>query len=209
MEQGIAFCPHCSAPQIRVIVAEPVPVPAVLPDPSMQAALPASQTVPVLALPMKWSQAAKPCALAALIAAVAMVCRLVVPLIAVVGAGFLAVAFYRRGALGATIRAGAGARLGALCGAFCSAMTSVLAAARIIVLHEEGEIRRMLLDLLQQNASRYSDPQSLATLDFLRTPAGLVFMMAFLMIFGFFLFLFLATIGGAIGGALLGRRDKR
>jgi len=210
VEQGVAFCRACSAPQIRVVVAEPAATPADSPDSAMipDETLPASQTVPVLALPMRWSQAVKPCALAALIAAVAMVCRLVVPLIAVLGAGFLAVAFYRRNTLGAAVRAGAGARLGALCGAFCAAMTAVLAALRIILLHEEGEIRQMLLDLLQQNAARYPDSQSQATLEFLRTPAGLVFMMAFLLIFAFFMFLFLATVGGAIGGAVMGRRDK-
>ena len=27
VEEGIPFCPHCSAPQIRVVVAEPAPPP--------------------------------------------------------------------------------------------------------------------------------------------------------------------------------------
>src|SRR5437763_1728658 len=74
-QEGVPFCPHCSAPQIRVLVAEPTPSPlAFAPAIAVQDSdvLPASQTVPVLALPMQWSQAAKPCALAALVAALLM-----------------------------------------------------------------------------------------------------------------------------------------
>jgi len=211
VEEGIPFCPHCSAPQIRVVLAEPVPSAGIaggtttLPG---SGSLPASQTVPVLALPMQWSQALKPCALAAMVASVAMVLKLMAPLIAVVGAGFFAVAFYRRNSPGVVVRAGAGARLGALCGLFCSAITAALGALRVAVLHEGEEIRRVMLDVVQQNAARYSDPQFQPTLDFLRSPAGLVLMMVFLLIIGFLIFLFLGTLGGALGGVILGRSDR-
>jgi hypothetical protein len=209
VEQGVPFCPHCSAPQIRVVIAEPAPPPLAFAAASQDSAvLPASQTVPVLALPMQWSQALKPCALAALVASAAMVLKLVAPLIAVVGAGFFAVAFYRRNCPGVMVRTGSAARLGALCGLLCSGMTAVLAAVRVIVLNETGEIRRTMLDSLQQAAARYSDPQVQPTLEFLRSPTGLVFMMAFLLIFAMLTFLLLGTIGGALASATLGRRDK-
>src|SRR5437660_12730883 len=68
MEEGRPFCPHCSAPQITVMLSEPVPAAATMPDagglPMESSTLPASQTVPVLAVPMQWSQALKPCAIA-------------------------------------------------------------------------------------------------------------------------------------------------
>jgi hypothetical protein len=210
VEQGIPFCPHCSAPQIRVVIAEPLPQPLAYAGPSMKdsAVLPASQTVPVLALPMQWSQAVRPCTLVALVASAAMVLKLMAPLVAVVGAGFFAVAFYRRNCPGVLVRAGSGARLGALCGLFCAGMTAVLEALRVVVLNEVGEIRRMMLDSLQQVAARYSDPQAQPTLEFLRSPAGLVFMMVFLLIFVFLTFLLLGTLGGALGAATLGRNDK-
>lgn len=210
VEEGTPFCPHCSAPQIRVVITEPAPMPAVLAaaTASGSTALPASQTVPVLALPMQWSQALKPCALAALVAAVAMVLKLVAPLIAVVGAGFFAVAFYRRNRPGVVVPAGAGARIGALCGLFSSAMTAVLGALKVIVFHETGEIRRTMLDAIQQTGTRYSDPQFQPTLEFLRSPAGLVLMMVFLLIIGFLIFLLLGTLGGALAGAILGRSDR-
>jgi len=212
VEQGVPFCPHCAAPQIRVVIAEPLPAPAAFAEPSVTSqgavALPASQTVPRLALPTQWSQAVRPCAAAALIAATAMAFKLVVPLIAVVGAGFLAVAFYRRNSPGAMVRAAAGARLGALCGLFCSAMTAVLGALRVAILHEGGQIRQVWLDLVRQSAARYPDPQSQSTLEFLRSPAGLVFAMILLLICVSIMFVLLGAVGGALGAALLGRRDR-
>ncbi len=209
VEEGVPFCPHCGAPQIRVVIAEPPAVLAVAADGAAGAtALPASQTVPVLALPMQWSRAVKPCALAALISALAMVLKLMVPLIAVLGAGFLAVAFYRRSNPDIALRAGAGARLGALCGIFCSGMTAVLTALRVAILHEGEQIRNILLEGIRQTAARYPDPQFQASLDFMRSPAGLMFMLAGVLFVGVLLFLVLGTFGGTLGGALLGRRDK-
>lgn len=212
VEEGNPFCPHCSAPQIRVVIAEPPPSTSASADPASNlpgsAGLPASQTVPVLALPMQWSQALKPCALAALVAAVVVVLQLVVPLIAVFGAGFLAVVFYRRGAPGIPLRGPSGARLGVMSGFLCFGMTAVLGALRVVVLHEGHEIRRQLLDWIQQTAVRYPDPQYQPSLEFMRSPAGLVFIMAFILIFAFLTFLALGALGGAFGGVLLGRRDK-
>ena len=211
VEEGVPFCPQCSAPQIRVVIAEPVPAPLAFASATLlqdAEVLPASQTVPVLAVPMQWSQAVKPCAVAALVASVVMVLKLMAPLIAVVGAGFFAVALYRRESPGVIVRPGMGARLGALCGLFCSAMTAALVALRIAVFHEGQEVRRMMLEAIQQNAARYSDPQFQPTWEFLRSPAGLVLMIFLLLIFGFMIFLFLGTLGGALGAAIVGRRDR-
>jgi hypothetical protein len=209
VEQGVPFCPHCSAPQIRVVIAEAAIAGVGLSD----AALPSSSagatpSVPMLAISSPWSLAVRPCALAALIAAVGMVCKLVVPVIAVIGAGFLAVAIYRRNNPTAVLRAGIGARLGALCGLFCSAMTAVLGALRVLALREGGEIRKTMLDVVQQSASRYSDPQSQSALEFLRSPAGLALFMIVLLIFGCLMFILMGTVGGALGAAVLGRRDR-
>jgi hypothetical protein len=210
VEEGIPFCPHCSAPQIRVVIADPAlsPAFAAAPAPQESTVLSASQTVPLLALPMQWSQAMRPCALAALVASVAMILKLVAPLIAVVGAGFFAVALYRRNNPAVLVRASAGARLGVFCGFLCSAITAVLGALRVAVLHEGQQIRHMMLDLVQQNAPRYSDPQYQPALEFLRSPAGLIFMMVFMLIVVFMVFLILGALGGALGGTILGRRDR-
>lgn len=172
------------------------------------ASIPSSQAVPVLAVPMEWSQTLQPCALAALIAAVAMVLKLVVPLIAVIGAGFLAIGLYRRRSPEVNIGAKAGARLGALCGLFCFVLTTVLGALRVAILHEGGAILGAMRDALQQTAKTYSDPQFQQTLDFLRSSTGLALMMVCMFVVMFLLFLLLATLGGALGGATLSRRNR-
>jgi len=207
LEEGRVFCPHCRAPQIRVAVADPV---AAMPadSPVQPGQLPASQTVPVLAVPMRWDQAAQPCAIAAIIAAIGMVLRLIVPVIAVIGAGFLAVALYRRRNPEIAVSARTGARLGAICGFFCAGMTAILGALRVAILHEGGKIRTVLLDALQQQSGRYPDADFQASLDFFRSPTGLVLMLVFFFIAALIILILLGMLGGALGGASLGRRDR-
>jgi len=205
VEEGRVFCPQCRAPQIRVIMAEPASVPATT---TVQAPLTASETVPVIAVPMQWDQAAQPCAIAALIAALGMVFQLIVPVIAALGAGFLAVALYRRRNPEIPIHARTGARLGAICGFFCFGITSILATLRVAILHEGGKIRATLLDVVQQQSARYNDPQFQATLDFFRSSAGLLVMFVFSLLVGLVIFILLGMLGGALGGAGLSRRDR-
>jgi hypothetical protein len=203
VEEGRVFCPHCSAPQIRVLVAEPAIANA---GPLNRAS--ASETVPLIAIPTRWSMAAQPCAVAALIAAIVMVLKLIVPVIAAIGAGFLAVALYRRRNPEIPMQARTGARIGAICGLFCSAMTAILAAVRVALLHEGGAIRATILEAIQQSTSRYSDPQYQAGVDFMRSDAGLALMMVVSFIVGLIAITLLSTLGGAISGASLGRRDR-
>jgi hypothetical protein len=204
VSEGIPFCPHCGAPQIRVAIADSALTPATAGFPGAAAA----PAAPAISLPTSWSMYAQPCALAAFFAAVVMVLKLVVPVIAVFGAGFLAVSLYRRRAPEHTIQAKAGARIGAVCGLFCFGFATVLGSLRIAVLHEGGEVRQTLLEGVQQAAARYPDPQMQPTLEFLRSPAGLVMMMVFLLIFTLLFFLILGSLGGMLGGATLGRGDK-
>jgi hypothetical protein len=206
VEEGIAFCPHCSAPQIRVIVAEAALSPASAGG--MAASVAAVETVPGIAVPMSWSRSVRPCALAGLIAAVTMVLQLVVPLIAVIGAGFLAVAFYRRSAPAAAMNAKTGALLGALCGFFCAGLTAILESLKIIALHQAGDVRHWMVEIIQQAATRYPDPDAQPMLDFMRSPAGLIFMMVFFLITAFLLCIVLGTLGGSLGGVAFTRRDK-
>jgi hypothetical protein len=207
LDEGRVFCPHCRAPQIRVAVADPV---AAMPadSPVQPGQLTASETVPIIAVPMRWDQAAQPCAVAAIIAALGMVLRLIVPVIAVIGAGFLAVALYRRRNPEIAVRARTGARLGAICGFFCAGMTAILGAFRVAILHEGGKIRTVLLDALQQQSSRYPAPEFQSSLDFFRSPTGLVLMLVFFFIVALILFILLGMLGGALGGVGVGRRDR-
>jgi len=208
VEEGTPFCPHCSAPQIRVVVAEPVPPLAFAAAPSTDAAaLPASQTLPVLALPMQWSQALRPCALAALVASLLMYLGLH-PFVAMFSVGFLAVVFYRQRRPGIVTKAATGAGIGALAGLIWFAMSSILEALIVIFLHKGPELRNALLEKLQQVSAQTSDPQVLAMFERFKTPSGLEVLMLASLFFAFLAAIVLGGLGGALGGTILGRRDK-
>jgi hypothetical protein len=211
VEEGVPFCPHCSAPQIRVVIAEPLPPPLAFATAAGTshdaAALPASQTVPVLALPMQWSQAIKPCALAALVASVLMSLGLN-PFVAMISVGFLAVVFYRQGRPGIKLKTASGAGLGALAGLLWFAISSIFEAAIVIFLHKGPELRAALITKIQEAASQSSDPQVLAVFDRFKTPGGLEFLMVMGLIFALLASIVLGGLGGALGAAILGRRDR-
>ena len=211
MEEGVAFCPHCSAPQIRVMITEPAPVPAALADAEStsphSAPLPASQTIPVLALPMRWSNALKPCALAAVVASLLMVLGLN-PFVAMLSVGFLAAVFYRQRQPGVPISAAVGARLGALGGLLWFGMSFILQGLVVVVLQKGPELRDEMFKRMQQTAASANDPQVQAMIDYFKTPAGLAVLIVIGLIFGFIAALALGTMGGALGGSLFGRRDK-
>jgi len=210
VEEGVPFCPHCSAPQIRVVIAEPAAPPLAFATATASrdsVALPASQTVPVLALPMQWSDAFKPCALAALVASLLMTLGLN-PFVAMFSVGFLAVVFYRQRRREIMIKATAGAGLGALGGLLWFAMSSVIEALVVIFLHKGPELRNELMVRIQQAASQTNDPQVLAIFERLKTEGGLEVLMVTGLIFAFLAAIVLGSLGGALGGVILGRRDR-
>jgi len=208
VEQGVRFCPHCAAPQIRVVVAEPPPPSAMeitaSPGP---ATLPASPPVPVLAIARPWSQALKPCVLAALVASFLMSLGLN-PFVAMFCVGFLAVVFYRQSRPGMPIKAANGARLGALSGLLWFAMSSILEALVVLIFHKGPGIRQQLLATIDQAASRTNDPQVLAAFARFKTPEGLEVLMILGLIMAFLAAVVLSAIGGALGGTILGRKNQ-
>ena len=156
---------------------------------------------------MQWSEAFKPCALAALVASLLMTLGLN-PFVAMFSVGFLAVVFYRRGRREIMIKATAGAGLGALGGLLWFAISSVLEALIVIVLHKGPELRNELVLRIQQAASQTSDPQVLAIFERLKTGGGLEILMLTGLIFAFLAAIVLGSLGGALGSVILGRRDK-
>ena len=210
VEEGITFCPHCSAPQIRVVIAEPAPLPLAFAGATTTqeaVSLPASQTVPVLALPMQWSQAFRPCALAAVVASLLMALGLN-PFVAMFSVGFLAVVFYRQSRREILMRPAIGAGLGALAGLLWFAMSSILEALVVILFHKGPELSSELVKRIQQASSQTSDPQVLAVFDRLKSPGGLELLMLTGLIFALLASLVLGGLGGVRGGAILGRRGK-
>jgi hypothetical protein len=210
VDEGTPFCPHCAAPQIRVVIAEPAPLPLAYAGANAQdsTVLPASQTVPVLALPMQWSQAFRPCALAAVVASLLMALGLN-PFVAMFSVGFLAVVFYRQSRREILMKPVIGAGLGALGGLLWFAMSSILEALVVIVFHKGPELSGELVKRIQQAASQTNDPQVLAMFDRLKSPGGLEVLMLTGLVFALLASVVLGGLGGLLGGALLGRREKR
>lgn len=206
MEEGVAFCPHCGAPQIRVVVAES-PAATVLPNASGAAVLPMAQASPVV-LSMPWSAAFRSCALAAFLASLLMALRLYPP-VAIVSAGFLAVVLYRQRWPASVITLGMGIRLGALSGLLLFVITSIAGAAVTLFGHKGAEIRSDLIKSIDQVASQTTDPQALALLHYTKTPAGLEWFMVASVVILFFTSIVLASVGGAIAGAVFRRQDRR
>jgi len=202
--EGIAFCPKCNAPQIRVTgPALETIVPSSIGGESLHE--PLSLTA---ATSIDWSQGLPAAALAGLIASI----LIAIPLgasfgLGMLAAGFLAVVFYRRRVPNASLRPGKGARLGVVSGAFGFGMFAVVTSIQMVILHSGDQLRAQLLDALQQSASRTSDPQAQQMLDYFRSPPGLVLIMILGLIFMFIAFVVFSAIGGALGAALLRRRD--
>jgi len=209
VEQGVPFCPHCAAPQIRVVIAEaatarvgvvdtPVTSPRAVVEPS----------VPMLAISSPWSLAVRPCAFAALIALLLMVMRLnLIP--AMIAAGFLAVVFYRRRQPGIPIRPSAGVKLGALAGMFCSGVATLVIALVMSVPESRTRLQEQSIEGLKKLAIRFpSFPNIQVSIDQLKTPDGFVAVMIGTCIVLFVVSIILAGLGGALGVAILGRSDK-
>jgi hypothetical protein len=209
VEEGRPFCPHCAAPQIRVLLPDPEPAAGsfaeAISTSNQHIDLPASQTLPVLALPMQWSQALKPCALAAVVASVLMSLGLN-PFVAMFSVGFLAVVFYRQGRREVNIKARTGAALGSLGGLLWFAISAILETSLILLTNKGGELRAELLSRVQQAASQTTDPQVLAVFDRFKTPEGLQMLMLIGILFALFASIALGGLGGTVAGTLFKRR---
>jgi hypothetical protein len=210
VEDGVPFCAHCGAPQIRVAIPDLSPaavssgVEAAAQDNSV---LPGSPTAPLAYLPMRWVATLQPCALAAFIS-VFLIALGLNPFVAMLGAGMLAVIFSRRRSPEMVIKAGTGARLGAISGLFCFGMSATLEAIRVAVLHEGPKVSNAMLQAIRQAAAKTNDPQVTAAFDYFKSPQGLVVMLLVTLVCAFFASIILGSIGGALGGAFLGRRDR-
>jgi len=211
VEEGIPFCPHCSAPQIRVMIPEPVTAPSVL-NPAAATSqgsvgFPAAQSAPTLAFSIRWSQALKSCALAALVASLLMSLGLN-PFVAMFSVGVLAVILHRQRRKEFPITASTGAGLGALAGLLWFAMSAILEALTVFLLHQGPALHEEVLKKIQEAASKTTDPQVLAMFDRVKTPEGFEFLLIAALVFAFFAAIALGSLGGLLGGAILGGRDR-
>lgn len=191
-EEGVAFCPQCNAPQIRVAIGENI---------AAETAMPVYHSAYNTSAGIEWSQALPAAVLADVLAAVAAI---FLPLgLAVLAGGFLAVVFYRRRRPLTQLGPGLGALLGTLSGTLGFGFLVVCLGIAAAVSHSWEQVRHQVMEPVRQAASRSPDPQTQQVLQLLSTPAGFVVFLVMLLL----MFLLVAGVGGAIGGAML-RRSK-
>jgi hypothetical protein len=157
---------------------------------------------------IEWSRAIPPCAVAALIGALVMALGLMVPLLAVLGAGFLAVTLYHRRNPAWSANARSGAQLGAVCGLLFFGMAAIFESLSVALFHTGGQVRQKMIEALQQAATRSADPQVQAALENLKTPQGLAVMLILGLVVLFLVSIAVGSIAGALTGAFLGRRGR-
>jgi len=200
VEDGTAFCPHCGAAQIRVASEEV--------RRSGEPAEVLAPSAPVVPAGIQWSQALPSAALAGLIAAGLMFIPLGAFGLGMISAGVMAVLFYRRRNPAGTLSPGMGARLGAVSGVLGFGIFAVFTAIEMLVFHSGGQVRALLLETIEQQALRTSDPQAQQYVTYLKSPPGLALFMGLMLVAMFFIFLVFSSLGGSLAATLLRRRER-
>ena len=220
VEDGKPFCLQCGAPQIRVAMPEATAAPAAgnvssnVPfnappvSPLEPPIIPAPLSVPALSSGIEWRRALRVCAIAALISIVVMLLRLMVPPLATLGAGCLAVILYHRRNPARRIDARSGAQLGAATGLLSSAVFAVFLAIFLVVLQSGGQVRQEMIEAMQQVVSRTHDSQAQALLDLLKKPEGLAAKLILGMVGVFLVSIAAGSLAGALTGAFISRRNR-
>ncbi len=207
VEDGVPFCGHCGAPQIRVsesqqpTPASPTPAdPGEFPFPAQPVAIPHLSDV-------VWQRAVGVALFATVLAAlgsivIAVVAR--VPQLSAVlwmlAGGPITVALYRRRRVG-RVTPGIGAKLGALTGLFGFAISGVLCILEYVALRGNAELRSALEEQLKQVARSAPDAQHV--IEQFLTPHGLSIALIVLLV----AFPLVSAIGGALTAGLLRERD--
>lgn len=209
VDQGRPFCPHCAAPQIRVVMPEPAAArPAAQENVVTQSQdlFQEPQGVPLAALPMQWSQAVKPCAIAAVVGSLLIVLGLNI-FVGLLSVGFLAVVICRQMRPGMVNNAVGGTRVGLLSGLISFAVTFLPGALAVLIPESRAKLQQQMLENAQKFAVAHPDfPALRDAMAQYQTGPGFV---AVLVIAAFLLLIFsivLGALGGALGARLLGRR---
>jgi len=209
VEEGVPFCPECSAPQIRVGGTEPAspPLPPDTPGEIQPPARPVSLGHAAAQRPVDWSKALPAAALAGVLMTLALIVPLAIFFLWMLAGGAFAVALYRRRNPG-PISPGAGARIGAVSGLLGYIIFALTYSIMLLVTRGGGTLRDELMRRIQEVASRNPDPQAQEMMQRLMTPEGLAFIIAIGLVLFLFAFLALSSVGGALGAKLFGDRES-
>ncbi|HEV3206554.1 MAG TPA: zinc-ribbon domain-containing protein [Terriglobales bacterium] len=204
VEEGMAFCPHCNAPLIRVAVAETVPSFRTIEGE-------VSSSISYLSAPasrIDWAQAVPAAALAGFIGAILTVIPVATFGLGMFIGGALSVVLYRRRRFMADVTPGMGARLGIVSGLFGFAILTVPLAVGLAFFHMGDELRARMVVMVEQAAARSSDPQMQQIVEMVKTPDGSALFLSVGLILTFVAFVVVCGLGGAAGAALLRRKQR-
>jgi hypothetical protein len=226
--EGVAFCPHCGAPQIRVAAPEgesPVPPPATSDyqgttspsQPSFQAPYgwtDSSASYPPQSVSIRWELAWK----GALLSGVGAAILSAIPFVSLgccvwmLGAGALAVALYRTRVPGTLVTPGMGMKIGALAGLFGFGVNAGVSMTSFFALRTNGNFRHAMEEQMQKQMASNPDPkvQEMVQrlLDWMSTPQGAVTLVAIMLVIMAIVFVLFTAAGGALGASIMGRRRQ-
>jgi hypothetical protein len=222
VEDGVPFCGHCGAPQIRVTISSEEAATEPLPPGAPGEAQPSAEPVPPGSSPA-FPPAQRPDRLdrrtvifSALLAGFAAGLGTLIPFVPVitlsmVAAGGIAVTLYKRRMPYVSVPARRGFRIGSLAGLFGFLLNASTSVFGMLSEPNRAALRAAMHERLKEAMSVNSDPSAQQMLnrlgDMISTPGGLAALFAFsLLMFGL-VFIFLGGIGGAIGAALFGRKN--
>jgi hypothetical protein len=211
VEDGVPFCLHCRAPQIRVAIevtpaseedlgrtafsGEPV-----FPGQSAFHSVPKAR--------IQWGKALPMAAAGAGLSLILLLLRL--PL-GVYGLAFLmggaaAAMLYRRRVTGVPLTPGMGAKIGAASGAFAFGFLVIITAYSI----SRDQLRKMLEQQISELTTRgYNPEQAKAVLELLKTPEGLGTFIVFSLLLSALIFVGASALGGALAARFMSRGDHR
>jgi hypothetical protein len=210
IEEGTPFCRHCGAPQIRIPGTEEPAMPEGTPGEVQPAAQPVAIGRVPASLPaaVDWPQGLPAAGWAGLLLAVAWLVPYLGYFLWILGAGVVAVAFYKRRAPHAVVTPAIGARIGAVTGLFGFAGFALLMAIGLLLLRGSTKFREMLRQSMQQAASANPDPRAQEVLSWMTSPAGMALMVTIVMIIFLIGFIVLSSAGGAIGAKIFQKKTS-
>ena len=129
---------------------------------------------------------------------------MLIPFVALIVAGALAVFFYRN-ASGIILRPALGSRLGGAAGVVAIGIQSIFFAIWIFVFHRQKEYIDSVTRFVHSIGADAAIPDVQASVRSLFTPAGLIFSLFFLMMIA----LVLSSAGGALAAVFLRPRNPR
>lgn len=211
VEDGRPFCPQCHAPQIHVQVAIPDagsvaglnPAPDEFPpEIPVETRLATPQLRPVASESTLDRAVAARAAIKA--GVLGFLLGMLIPFLAIMAAGALAVFFYRRES-GILLPPAFGSRLGGAAGVVAVGIQSIFFTIWIFVFHRQQEYIDSVTRFAHSMGADASLPGIQASVRSLFTPAGLVIGLFFVMIMA----LVLASVGGALASLFQRRRNPR